>query len=96
MTDRKSQTTSFTYDGLGRRTLATFAGGSSITYTHHVGNWLTQAVDSASGSIGLAYDNRGRLTSETNPQGTGGAPSEAEHVADRAGDGGRYLGPDPS
>jgi RHS repeat-associated protein len=70
MTDRKSQTTSYQFDALNRRTLATYHGGTtSTTYTYDAGDRLTQMVDSVSGTITRTYDNLGRLTNETTPQG---------------------------
>ena len=77
-TDRKSQVTSLTYDPLDRLKLVGYNtvvnGGnttyeSTIGYTYDAGNRMTQAVDSAGGTITEAYDNLDRLTSETTPQG---------------------------
>jgi RHS repeat-associated protein len=77
-TDRKSQVTSLTYDPLNRLKLVGFntvvnAGvtsyESTVGYTYDAGNRMTQAVDSAGGTITEAYDNLDRLTSETTPQG---------------------------
>jgi RHS repeat-associated protein len=77
-TDRKSQVTSLTYDPLNRLKLVGFntvtSGGvtsyeSTTGYTYDAGNRMTQAVDSAGGTITEAYDNLDRLTSETTPQG---------------------------
>jgi YD repeat-containing protein len=42
---------------------------STVGYTYDAGNRMTQAVDSAGGTITEAYDNLDRLTSETTPQG---------------------------
>ncbi len=73
-TDRKGQVTSFTYDPLNRLTLVGYNtvvnGGvtsyeSTTGYTYDAGNRITQAVDSAGGTITEAYDNLDRLTSET-------------------------------
>jgi RHS repeat-associated protein len=78
-TDRKGQVTSVTYDALNRVKLVGYNtvvnGGnttyeSTISYTYDAGNRLTQAVDSASGTITRAYDNLDRLISETTPQGS--------------------------
>ncbi len=78
-TDRKTQVTAFTYDGLNRTTLAGFgavvSGGtttyqSTIAYTYDAGNRMTQAVDSAGGTITGVYDGLDRMTSETTSLGT--------------------------
>jgi RHS repeat-associated protein len=67
--------TTFTYDGLNRRTFAGFgtrAGPtyeSTIGYSYDAGNRLTQAVDSVTGAITRGYDGLDRLTSEATPQG---------------------------
>jgi RHS repeat-associated protein len=77
-TDRKSQVTSMTYDPLNRLKLVGYNtvvhGGitsyeSTVGYIYDAGNRMTQAVDSAGGTITEAYDNLDRLTSETTPQG---------------------------
>jgi YD repeat-containing protein len=77
-TDRKSQVTSLTYDPRNRLKLVGYntvinAGATSYEsttgYTYDAGNRMTQAVDSAGGTITEAYDNLDRLTSETTPQG---------------------------
>lgn len=77
--DRKSQVTSLTYDPLNRLTLIGYNtvvnGGntmydSTIGYTYDAGNRMTQAVDSAGGTITEAYDNLDRMTSETSAQGS--------------------------
>jgi RHS repeat-associated protein len=69
-TSRKSQATTSTYDGLNRRTKATYADTSSTTYTWDKGNRLTQVADSLGGTITRTYDPLDRLTKETTPQGT--------------------------
>ena len=78
-TNRKSQVTSLTYDPLNRPKLVGYntvvnAGvtsyESTVGYTYDAGNRMTQAVDSAGGTITEAYDNLDRLTSETTPQGS--------------------------
>jgi len=75
-TDRRGKVTTFSYDGLNRRTFAGFgtqAGPiyeSTVTYSYDAGNRLTQAVDSVTGTITRGYDNLNRLTSESTPQGT--------------------------
>lgn len=77
-TDRKGQVTSLTYDPLNRLKLLGYntvvnAGvtsyESTVGYTYDAGNRMTQAVDSAGGTITDAYDNLDRLTSETTSQG---------------------------
>jgi len=77
--DRKGQVTSFTYDPLNRLTLVGFntvingdvtSYESTISYTYDAGNRMTQAVDSAGGTITEAYDNLDHLTSETTAQGS--------------------------
>ena len=69
-TDRKSQVSTYTYDGINRRTGVTYADSSTITYTYDKGNRLTQVVDSIAGTITQTYDGLNRLTSETTPQGS--------------------------
>jgi RHS repeat-associated protein len=78
-TDRKSQVTSLTYDPLDRLKLVGYNtvvnGGnttyeSTIGYTYDAGNRMTQAVDSAGGTITEGYDNLNRLTTETTAQGS--------------------------
>lgn len=78
-TDRKGQVTTFNYDGLNRLKFVGFNtvvnGGnttyeSTISYTYDAGNRLTQAVDSAGGTITDAYDGLDRLTGETTAQGS--------------------------
>jgi RHS repeat-associated protein len=78
-TDRKSQVTSLTHDPLNRLKLVGYntvtSGGvtsyeSTTGYTYDAGNRMTQAVDTAGGTITEAYDNLDRLTSETTPQGS--------------------------
>jgi RHS repeat-associated protein len=78
-TDRKSQVASLTYDPLNRTALVGYNtvinGGltsyeSTVGYTYDAGNRMTQAVDSAGGTITEAYDNLDRLTSETTAQGS--------------------------
>jgi RHS repeat-associated protein len=78
-TDRKGQITSLTYDPLNRTKLVGYNtvvnGGvtsyeSTIGYTYDSGNRMTQAVDSAGGTITEAYDNLDRLTTETTAQGS--------------------------
>jgi len=77
VTDRKGQVSGSTYDALDRRTRVGFgatvasptAFTSTIDYTFDAGNRLTQAADSANGTIGRSYDGFDRLAQETSPQG---------------------------
>jgi RHS repeat-associated protein len=78
-TDRKGQVTAFSYDGLNRMTFVGFnrvingtttTYESTISYTYDAGNRMTQAVDSAGGTITRGYDGLDRLTSETTSQGS--------------------------
>jgi RHS repeat-associated protein len=82
--DRKNvmqgnQVTSLTYDPLNRLKLVGYktvvnAGvtsyESTVGYTYDAGNRITQAVDSAGGTLTEAYDNLDRQTTETTPQGS--------------------------
>src|SRR5437867_5616129 len=70
VTDRKSQTTTVTYDSLNRPTARAYADGSSTTLTWDAGNRLTQTADSVSGTITRTFDGLDRLTQEVTPQGT--------------------------
>jgi YD repeat-containing protein len=70
VTDRKSQVITFTYDGLDRRTVATYPGPGTVTTTYDAGNRVTQVVDTAAGTITRTYDGLDRLTQEGTPQGT--------------------------
>ncbi len=77
ITDRKGQVTGFVYDELGRRTRigygATVANptayASTIDYAFDAGSRMTQAADSANGTITRAYDGFDRLLQEAGPQG---------------------------
>lgn len=75
-TDRKGQLTTYTYDGLNRRTFAgygTQAGPtyqSTVNYTFDGGNRLTGVTDSVTGAISRSYDGLDHLLSETTPQGS--------------------------
>ncbi len=75
LTDRRGKLTQFTYDEKQRLGSVGFGWNgtsyeSTIGYTYDAVERLTQVVDSASGTIALAYDNLDRRTSETTPQGT--------------------------
>lgn len=78
-TDRKGQVTSFTYDPLNRLKFVGYntvvnqgvtTYESTTAYTYDAGDRLTQAVDSAGGTITDGYDDLDRLTSETTAQGS--------------------------
>lgn len=78
-TDRKGQVTTFGYDPLNRLTFIGYntvvnAGvtsyESTVSYTYDAGNRMSQAADSAGGTITDAYDDLDRLTSETTAQGS--------------------------
>jgi RHS repeat-associated protein len=78
ITDRKGQVTSLSYDGLNRATFLGFGtvvngGGttyeSTINYAYDSANRLTQAADSAGGTITRGYDGLDRLISETSSLG---------------------------
>jgi RHS repeat-associated protein len=77
-TDRKGQVSIFNFDGLNRQTFAGFGKTvqgksttyqSTISYTHDGGNRLTQAVDSASGTVSNTFDSLDQLISQTTPLG---------------------------
>ena len=75
MLDRKSQTTTYTYDPLNRRTKTTFQDGTSTNYTYDAGNRITQVQEKNAGgtvtaTITRTYDGLDRLTQEVTPQGT--------------------------
>jgi RHS repeat-associated protein len=75
-TDRKGQKSTFTFDGVKRLTTAEFGvqpgstNQSSITYTYDGGNRMTQAVDSAYGTVTRGFDQLDRLTTEATAQGS--------------------------
>jgi len=77
VTDRKGQVAGYEYDFLNRPTSAGFGASianptgysSTIAYTWDAGNRLTQALDSASGTIASSFDGLDRLTQEQSPQG---------------------------
>jgi YD repeat-containing protein len=71
--------TGFSYDGLNRLKFVGFntvTNGntttyeSTISYTYDAGNRMTQAVDSAGGTITRTYDGLDRLTNETTAKGS--------------------------
>jgi YD repeat-containing protein len=72
--DAKSQTTTYAYDALNRVTLITFHDGSKQTYTYDQGtngigrlSSITErnAANQITSVIAYAYDQHGRVTSET-------------------------------
>jgi len=78
-TDRRGKVTTFTYDALDQMTFAGYDtvvnGGSTtyestVAYTYDAVGRLEEVEDSQSGSIAFAYDNLGRVTTETSPQGS--------------------------
>ena len=69
-TDRKGQVATYTFDALNRPSTASYADGSSVSYTFDLGGRLTQVQDSLGGTITRAYDGLDRLTTETTAQGT--------------------------
>lgn len=79
LTDRRGKLTKYEYDGLDRLKMAGFGavenGGattyeSTINYTYDNGDRLTQAVDSAAGTISRSYNDVARTWSQTTPQGS--------------------------
>lgn len=68
-TDRKGQTTSYSYDALNRLTDIQYADGGQIQFTWDAADRLTQIDDSTTGLISREYDERDRLIRETSPQG---------------------------
>ena len=78
-TDRKGQVTTLSYDELDRLTFTGYGTTgtpenlsyqSTIEYSFDDGDRLTQAVDSAYGTISRVYDELDRLTSETSEEGS--------------------------
>jgi YD repeat-containing protein len=63
-TDRKSQTTSYTYDAAKRLTQET-AAGLITSYIYSARNQLTSTTN-PSGTVSAVYDGAARLTQETN------------------------------
>lgn len=67
-TDAKGQVTTYTYDSLNRVTLIVYHDATQVSYVYDQGTnaagRLTSITDSI-GSINYAYDQRGRITSET-------------------------------
>ena len=72
-TDRKGQQSAYTFDGIGRPTSVVFGVGqgvSNISFSYDGGNRMTQAVDSAYGTLTRGFDQLDHLTSESGPQGS--------------------------
>lgn len=97
--DAKGQITTYTYDSLNRITSITYHDSSQVTYQYDQGangiGRLSSITDSL-GSITYAYDNRGRVTSETRIIGadtyvTGYSYDAAGHLIGMAYPGGRTL-----
>jgi RHS repeat-associated protein len=68
-TDRKTQTTTFTYDPLNRRTRSFFSDGTFTEFTYDGAGRLLTATDSVTGTITEEYDLLDRLLRENTPQG---------------------------
>ena len=68
--DRKGQAASMTYDPLNRPLTASYADGSTTSWTWDLAGRLTQVQDSVGGTITRSYDGQDRILSETSPQGT--------------------------
>jgi len=62
--------TIYAYDGLNRRTNASFNDGSTTSYIFDAGSRLTGITDSITGAINRSYDGLDDLVSETTPQGS--------------------------
>ncbi|MCC3279648.1 hypothetical protein LJ754_10855 [Arthrobacter sp. zg-Y40] len=70
-TDGRGNTTTYTYDTLGRILTQSFSDGTGkITYTYNADGRTTKRVD-GSGTTTYAYDRLGRLTSRANSAGGG-------------------------
>jgi RHS repeat-associated protein len=69
-TDRKNQTSIFTYDNLNRRISASYADGSSTSFIYDSVGRRAAVTDLVSGTIQFGYDNLDRLSQGTTPQGT--------------------------
>jgi RHS repeat-associated protein len=68
--DRKGQAVSMTYDPLNHPLTASYADGSTVSWTWDLAGRLTQVQDSIGGTATRSYDGLDRLISETTPQGT--------------------------
>ena len=60
------QTTSYSYDGLGRVTEVTYADGSSVQNTYNSRGFLVLTRGSQTYPVGYSYDNLGRVKTMTN------------------------------
>ncbi|MBK8259177.1 MAG: DNRLRE domain-containing protein [Polyangiaceae bacterium] len=74
MVDPAGETTTFAYDNVGRVTLISYANGTQIVYQYGLLH-RPLSVEHKSGGVTVeaytyAYDTHGRLTSETNPEGS--------------------------
>jgi RHS repeat-associated protein len=61
LSDRYDNETALTYDGNGRLTGVTDAGGRSLTLSY-TGDRISSVIDNASRSVGYGYDGSGNLT----------------------------------
>ena len=64
MTDRKSQTLSYTYDQGNRLTQKAYPDSSAVTYSYDLASRLTQASD-PTGTYQFTFDNMGRMQTTT-------------------------------
>jgi YD repeat-containing protein len=62
ITNRRLETISFLYDGLGRVTHKGYPDGRTIEYTWDARSNLLSATDSLTGAVGMTYDGRDLLT----------------------------------
>jgi RHS repeat-associated protein len=68
---RDGTTIAYTYDKLGNLILKNRPGAEpDVTYVYDLANRLTSATDTASNSVGLAYDALGRAITQTTPLGS--------------------------
>jgi RHS repeat-associated protein len=58
----------YSYDALNRRSLVSYADGSTTQPTYDAANRLTQLADSSSGNLSWGYDGLNRVTSAVTPQ----------------------------
>jgi YD repeat-containing protein len=68
--DRKGQALSMTFDPLNRPLTASYADGSTVSWTWDLTGRLTQLQDSVGGTVARVYDGLDRITNETTPRGT--------------------------
>jgi RHS repeat-associated protein len=70
VSDRKGQAVSMIVDPLNRPLTASYADGSTVSWTWDLAERLTQVQDSVGGTVTRSYDGLDQLISETTPQGT--------------------------